>query len=903
MLTARRAVAFSFLLFIAVLSAPFGVPSSSAAEVAERGDTDMIWSVQVWNINGMTQNDYNEIASTGANAVELQLYWRDIEPSPGSFSFSTLDANAKYAENAGLKFILIFWYGPFDPSWITAYELNSAGQPVGGSGNSCPPWWNSTYMDYYIGYVNATISRYVKNPDFIGAYVNYGWLDAFWYGGGYSPASEAAFRNYLEREYSSISSLNSAWGTSYSSFSEVTPPPSAGQPGWNDFEEFRIWSVNYTLNKIYSVIYPEMHEYNKTIFIYWGGDISNSWDLINYPDLIFWIARKYHAVINLDDNSGVHLVKLFSSLARAYGVGLMQEWTPVSSPSAYDAVFEESVAHVLEGEPQEVGYDYFVYPPNTWYAATVPIYSSLIASFPQGSYAPPNASVAALFNFYAETLDPSVGGREVNNLDSLVYDYVPFDVVTDYEIEQGVVNVSRFKYLVDLSGSYGTSLMPAGVKRALARWVAKGGIILSISPDGELYGFSASPSVSYAWPQITGSRALTWKAFGYGGVPLPVGQSELSLNGKSVPCLVLNTTSTRAGEIDSQLIPVTAGEQFSLSVYAEVGAGSPDARLNVAWIYPNGTKVEDQSAYDQQLNSGSGWLQLSGAVPSGPVNMSIRLIDDGTGVDYFANVTLSLEAAPVTVSLPSYAHVSVSFDRRLQSLELIPMVNRGLGTALLDVIATQFTPGAGTNNFLGEPLGNIPSQLQVALNASLLGLPNQVYYVVNLSDASLVAGPIRAQNGELNFTLPVSVPQFDFLELAPGPVARGITALTLNASGTHVLTGTRVTFAVLASTPFAKGQLRNATIFVDGSPISGYSIKFNSSGVYQVYASYGGRRSNTVSITVYSPATYVAAQLWWLIFVAPLALFALWIYWQAKKTKGEQRAREAKTATDVKRRR
>ncbi|MGC8601796.1 MAG: hypothetical protein ACP5LS_05200, partial [Thermoprotei archaeon] len=57
--------------------------------------TGRIWSVQVWNINGMTQQDYDNIASIGVNAVELQLYWSDIEPSVGTFDFTTLYANVK----------------------------------------------------------------------------------------------------------------------------------------------------------------------------------------------------------------------------------------------------------------------------------------------------------------------------------------------------------------------------------------------------------------------------------------------------------------------------------------------------------------------------------------------------------------------------------------------------------------------------------------------------------------------------------------------------------------------------------------------------------------------------------------------------------------------------------------
>ncbi|MBP1356885.1 MAG: hypothetical protein JZD40_00090, partial [Sulfolobus sp.] len=212
---------------------------SSITVVAHPESQQKIWSVQIWNISQMSESDYFLLASYGVNTVELQLYWGFIEPSPGNFTFSLLLQNINWIDEAGLNYILIFWYGPFDPYWITTYELGANGLPIGGSTPS-PPWWNLTDMNCYIVYVNRTISLFLNDSHFLGAYVNYGWLDAFWYGGGYSKPDVEMFRNYLKSVFNNnITKLNEIWGTNYTNFSQIYPPTSYSQnpTAWFYFEE------------------------------------------------------------------------------------------------------------------------------------------------------------------------------------------------------------------------------------------------------------------------------------------------------------------------------------------------------------------------------------------------------------------------------------------------------------------------------------------------------------------------------------------------------------------------------------------------------------------------------------------------------------------------------------------
>ncbi|MGC8631812.1 MAG: beta-galactosidase [Thermoprotei archaeon] len=671
-------------------------PVASGQSIAPE-NLNRIWSVQVGNIEDMNEGNYQDIAASGANSVELQLFWSAIEPLPGHFSFSTLDKNVDYAEQAGLHVIFMFWYGPFEPQWISSYELTSSSTPVGNGRLSTPPWWNKTDMNYYIQYVNATISRYLRDPYFLGAYVNYGWLDTFWAGGGYSNSSLQAFQAYLEKKYGNIVSLDNSWGTSYTSFSKVVAPKTSSQPGWLDFEGFRIWSLNYTLNKIYSTIYPSMKKYGKTLFIYWGGSVTDCWNLINYPDIIFWLAKRYDAVVNLDDSSGPALAKVFTDLARVYGVRYVQEWTPPPLTKAYRAVFEMSVAQLPLGLPYGIGYDFFDYPP-TWCEAEYPIYSLLTSSLPSGNFQAINSSVGALFDFFAETANPGAASGEEDSLYYLIYDYIPFKVITDYEIKESVVNLSQFKYLIDLGGFYNTSLMPRSVNAAITRWINGGGVLLRVSSNGSIYAEST---------------------------------------GKNVDIRPIST-------------------------------------------------------------------------------------------------------------------INVPFFQRLQSVELYPIVDKDRGIVFLVVDVTPFTQGGSNANLAGQGLGSVPSNFKISLNLSLLNLSlSGQYYVVNLSDASLIAGPLTASKNLLNFSLKVSAPQLDFIEIGPESFVARVRALNLSAPSRTITVNSPLKLSAYYGSPLSKQMVTNITILVNGSLyVPGSTPSFNSSGTYYVYASYGGKFSNSLKINV-----------------------------------------------------
>ncbi|MCY0859945.1 MAG: beta-galactosidase [Sulfolobaceae archaeon] len=477
----RDYIAVFLTIFILILSS---FPSSL---IAFSSSHSRIVSIQIWDYEDMGPNDYVQIAESGFNTVEFQLFWSNIEPEPNQFDFYLLTQNVKWAEEAGLNFILIFWYGPFQPSWVKGYELNSSYEPVGNTAlGFAPPWWD--YMNVYINYVNTTISQFLNDTHFLGAYINYGWLDGFWLGGGYSNSSIQHFRDYLREEYGgNISALNKAWGTDYSSFSQILPPTTPSDSrSWIDFEDYRIWALNYTLNRIYSAVYPELEAHGKRIFIYWGGDIQSSWWSVGFPDVILQVAKKYDAIINIDDNDYPYVEVFIRDLAEAYGVGVMEEWTPPALAEYNQADFSYSLAQYLSALPTAVGYDYFAYPYQWEVTGTSGQFEWLLnvtRGLPQNlSYL--NAKVAYLYSFQADIENPPLGNGQQQEVYEMIYSGIPFQVISDFEIENGVVNLSRFKYIVIAPGEM--EYLPQGVKAQIDKWESNGGVLVSFDELGKI---------------------------------------------------------------------------------------------------------------------------------------------------------------------------------------------------------------------------------------------------------------------------------------------------------------------------------------------------------------------------------------------------------------------------------
>jgi beta-galactosidase GanA len=90
----------------------------------------------------MLPNVWPTLAAMHANTIEAPVYWEQMEPSPGQFDFSTVDALVTGARQHNLRMVLL-WFGTWKngeahyvPEWIKTHPekyprmINERGEPV-----------------------------------------------------------------------------------------------------------------------------------------------------------------------------------------------------------------------------------------------------------------------------------------------------------------------------------------------------------------------------------------------------------------------------------------------------------------------------------------------------------------------------------------------------------------------------------------------------------------------------------------------------------------------------------------------------------------------------------------------------------------------------------------------------
>jgi Carbohydrate binding module (family 6)/Ricin-type beta-trefoil lectin domain-like len=417
-----------------------------------------VWSTQLdFDNNGTAWSEsfFAGLAADGLTNAELDMPWNTIEPSAGSFTFTEFDQELANAAAAGVKLVPIFWqagWGGSPASWINDFEKGS-----GGAASPAPDWWNPTEQSEYFTYVEDTVKNAVAQPGgYGGSILDYGYLDAMWdlsgAGGGYTTDDIAEFQNtYLPQTYSTIATFNSKFGTSYTSFSQV-PAEASGQSLFGVFQAFRAWSVQQT----YGTLTADVRAFTTTpLFYYFGGGFGNATNYANNPDTFFQLAKTYNVIIIDDDASSQGLTLTFGSLARAYGVQLMQEWTAPPSDSQLAAESVQWLSLDGVGLPNDAGEDFFIHDGTTKDVVGFPIYTAWIPTLKTLSGSYPLQSTAVYIDFsqaYGNTSGGSLNNVEGQLANLWLNFQAGFTVVTSQEVANGAVSLSQFKAILPLNG-------------------------------------------------------------------------------------------------------------------------------------------------------------------------------------------------------------------------------------------------------------------------------------------------------------------------------------------------------------------------------------------------------------------------------------------------------------------
>ncbi|WP_335990385.1 beta-galactosidase [Glycomyces sp. MUSA5-2] len=192
------------------------------------------WPEEIW------LEDVRLMREAGVNLVSLGVFnWGIIEPAPGEYDWSGLDAIVELLHANGIG-VNMGTPTSSPPAWLRKAHpeirlVDAEGRTLAGGSRHgvCPS--SPAYAEACESIVDKIAERYGKHPAVKLWHIHneYGWANVECY----CEASAAAFQGWLAEKYGDVDRLNDAWGTAfwglvYRSFDQVEAP-AAAPPGVN----------------------------------------------------------------------------------------------------------------------------------------------------------------------------------------------------------------------------------------------------------------------------------------------------------------------------------------------------------------------------------------------------------------------------------------------------------------------------------------------------------------------------------------------------------------------------------------------------------------------------------------------------------------------------------------------
>lgn len=268
------------------------------------------------------KNELITLKNNGVYAITTDVWWGDVESEgDNQFDWSYYKTYADVVRSSGLKWVPIISTHQCGgnvgdtvniplPSWLWNKDTPDNMEYKDERGNfdkeSLSPWWSGAHKQYdelYDSfasnfskykdiiteiYISGGPSGELRYPSYNSAlgwvYPNRGYLQC------YSTAAEADFKNTMKVKYGTINELNNAWGTSLTSFSQVTPPTDGDnffKNGYNSVYgcDFLSWYQG-VLTRHLSDIASEAHSHFDSVFnVRIGIKVSGVHWLMNSPNM------------------------------------------------------------------------------------------------------------------------------------------------------------------------------------------------------------------------------------------------------------------------------------------------------------------------------------------------------------------------------------------------------------------------------------------------------------------------------------------------------------------------------------------------------------------------------------------------------------------------------------------
>ena len=179
------------------------------------------------DINRRAQPLFEEVT-----AFRYAQYVRQTSPTPGQFIFNDDAISLDLTNEEPLQLVAPAGVSEWRhvPSWFAdAHAGDDSYLLWPGAHTSAWDIWNSEVLNAHLDYTQAVAQHYDANPAVLK--FKHVWEPTLGYDantmGGYTTAARAAFRQYLQDKYGTITNLNSIWVTTYASFAQIEPPSPA----------------------------------------------------------------------------------------------------------------------------------------------------------------------------------------------------------------------------------------------------------------------------------------------------------------------------------------------------------------------------------------------------------------------------------------------------------------------------------------------------------------------------------------------------------------------------------------------------------------------------------------------------------------------------------------------------
>nr|WP_275401871.1 beta-galactosidase [Ruania rhizosphaerae] len=203
------------------------------------------------------ENDMDQVAAAGFDAIQLWVTWGWVEPEPGTFDFDDYDRIMDAAHARGLK-VVLSTIGEVQPFWIprmvpesaminhlgqrvvsTPRRENNAGLTPGGC------WDHPEVLDRMSRFLQACAQHFRDHPALSSWDV---WNETRWsvHAGEYVCYCEntvTRFRDWLADRHGDLDGLNEAWHRRYRSWDDVHPGtiPRRMYTDLVEFQRFLTW--------------------------------------------------------------------------------------------------------------------------------------------------------------------------------------------------------------------------------------------------------------------------------------------------------------------------------------------------------------------------------------------------------------------------------------------------------------------------------------------------------------------------------------------------------------------------------------------------------------------------------------------------------------------------------------